>query len=57
VPVKKNIPLNAGKNWDRKLRSFGGRMHKMQTERRLKYEHVRRSRGSPRQLRKAPDPI
>lgn len=57
MPVKKNIPLNAGKNWDRKLRSFGGRMHKMQTERRLKYEHVRCSRGSPRQLRKAPDPV
>lgn len=39
------------------MRRSGGRMHKMQTERRLKYEHVRHSRGSPRQLRKATDPV
>lgn len=32
-------------------------MHKMQTERRLKYEHMRHSRESLKELRKAMDPV
>lgn len=44
MPVK--VSLKAGKRGEREFKIFGGRMHKMQTERRLKYEHMRHSRES-----------
>lgn len=46
MPVK--ISLKAGEREKRELRILGGGMHKMQTERRLKYEHMRHSRESLR---------